>query len=395
MMKQMTLAQRRDLILLFTVACFGAGYASIGLVVLLLITPVEVWSRSWRWIPTALDRPLLAVLLVALASAIVSPWRAQALPPTILLLLTAPVAVRSVALYIGRDQGRATRLALVWIAGAVLAAVWWMARSWPATFIFAWTGRPGQNAIGTTLALSLTLALGMLAGLPPRTRWWGIGGILVILAGLVVTWARAAWLGAAAGIVTLVLIGSHRPVRVGLVAATAALIAAGWAASPHWPGIQRVVHSLDSLEANQNRLTIWRAVPRIVADYPILGTGYGTFITVYPRYMEPGARGPTPSFAHDVFLNSAAETGLLGLAAVISLWAAGLAATWRWRRRSLPGSNTQALSAAILAATVTLLTNQLFDGTVMSVQIGFGFFALLTLGAVGDRYLGGSPAGRA
>jgi hypothetical protein len=36
---------------------------------------------------------------------------------------------------------------------------------------------------------------------------------------------------------------------------------------------------------------------------------------------------------------------------------------------------------------VALFANQLFDGTVMSVQIGFGLFALLTLGAVADRYL--------
>jgi O-antigen ligase len=381
------LGRWRDSAVLFSVAAFTAGYASVGLSALLIIALLEIRAGSWRWIPTVLDRPLLALIAVALVSALVSPWRNAALAPAFLVPVTALLSVRSVAVYAKTDPKRIAPLVLLWIAGGVVAAVWRMILSWPDAFIFAWTGKPGQNAIGTTLAIAASLALGMVVSGPSRWRWWLAASIPIIFTGLIVTWARAAWLGAAAGVVMLALVGSRPRARVALVVAAAGLISIGWAVSPQWPGLHKALESLVSLEANENRIAIWRVVPKMVADYPLLGTGYGTFKFAYPRYRELGAKGPTPSFAHNFLLNAAAETGLLGVAAVISLWAAGLTAMWRWQRRTLPVSGEHAAATAILAATVTLFTTQLFDDTVMSVQIGFGLFALLTLGAVADRYV--------
>lgn len=383
----MPIERFRDAALLLTVAAYSAGFATPGLVVILVALVVEAVSRSWRWIPTALDLPLAVLALAVVGSALASEWRAAAVGMVALFFLTVPVAVRTVAVYVREGVDRVVRLLVVWIAGGVAAGLWGLARFRPVSLDSASTASLGQNALGTTLAVATILALGLLMGGALRSRWLWVPGIAVLLAGLVVTWARAAWLGAALGLVTLALVGSHTRARVALTAACVVLIGLGGAALPRWPALRAEVRSIGSLQANRNRIVLWRTAPKMVADHPLLGTGFGTFSLAYPRYRPPDAPEPNAPFAHNIFLNFAVETGLPGLAAITGLYITGLAAAWRWLARSPPGSPDRAASTAVLAASVTMLANQLLDGTAMSVHVGFGFFALLALGAAGNRYL--------
>jgi O-antigen ligase len=204
--------------------------------------------------------------------------------------------------------------------------------------------------------------------------------------GLVATWSRGAWLGAGAGLLTLLVLGLRVDRR--LVVAGLALVAVlGLIAPTRWPELWAEVQSLASLEANRGRIVIWTTTPRMIADHPVVGTGFGTFVTAYQRYRPPDAPDPEPPFAHNLFLNSAAEMGAVGLLAMVALCAAGLRAAARWVRRCPPGSDARTAALVVLSALVALLASQMVDGTVMSVHVGFGFFALLTLAAVGERGL--------
>lgn len=384
----------RDAVLLLTVAAYSAGLATPGLVVILVVLVVEVASRSWRWVPTALDVPLVGLALAVLGSVIFSEWRGAILDEATYFFLTLLVSIRTVATYVRGGIDRVVRLLLVWIAGGVAAAAWGLTRFRPAILDSAATAAIGQNALGTTLAVATILALGLVMGGGLRSRWWPAAGLPILLAGLVVTWARAAWLGAALGLVTLALVGSHTRARIALTAACVVVIGLGGAVLPRWPALRAEVRSIGSLQANRNRIVLWRTAPKMVADHLLLGTGFGTFSLAYPRYRPPDAPEPNAPFAHNIFLNFAVETGLPGLAAITGLYITGLAAAWRWLARSPPASPDRAASTAVLAASVTMLANQLLDGTAMSIHVGFGFFALLALGAAGDRYLAApTPSG--
>ena len=92
------------------------------------------------------------------------------------------------------------------------------------------------------------------------------------------------------------------------------------------------------------RLAHWQAGLRMFDDHPWLGVGIGNYGANYARYPQPHwyeALG----HAHNVFINFAAETGLLGLATFLVFWigVAGLAA--RWAGPSSDGSAHSALAS--------------------------------------------------
>ena len=69
--------------------------------------------------------------------------------------------------------------------------------------------------------------------------------------------------------------------------------------------------SLDKL-LRDGRPVLWSNVTTIVGDYPVLGTGLGTFASVYPAYEEI----VTPrhySHAHNDFLEYLSELGVVGM----------------------------------------------------------------------------------
>src|SRR5262249_23498353 len=59
------------------------------------------------------------------------------------------------------------------------------------------------------------------------------------------------------------------------------------------------------------RVRGWRATMDIVADYPVIGSGLGTFADAWLRAYPPGT-GKVWKEAHNDYLQVAAETGLAG-----------------------------------------------------------------------------------
>src|SRR5690606_33276668 len=100
------------------------------------------------------------------------------------------------------------------------------------------------------------------------------------------------------------------------------------AAAVHPPLYQRALRIV-SLEGNTDRLYIWSAAVRMIAENPLTGVGGGNFPFVYADYRPEGDRRTTVSFAHNLFLHVLAEYGVIGLvpfALMIGL------ALWRgWR----------------------------------------------------------------
>lgn len=379
-------ARIRDPIFVATCVLFTAGLATPGLALLLVVAAAEVARRVWRWVPTSLDRPLAALGGAALLSAAFSEWRMESLRLSLLLIAAMTVSVWATAAYAAGDLRRSLRLLAWWVAGGVAAGLWVAANFDPTRQVLASLPWLGSNAVGTTLAVAVVMATGLLSGRRPRTRWLLVAGLPVMVVGLVATWSRGAWLGAGAGLLTLMVLGLRVDRRL-VVAALALVAVLGLIAPTRWPELWAEVQSLASLEANRGRIVIWTTTPRMIADHPVVGTGFGTFVTAYQRYRPPDAPDPEPPFAHNLFLNSAAEMGVVGLLAMVALCVAGLRAAVRWVRRCPRGSAARTVAVTVLSALVALLANQMVDGTVMSVHVGFGFFALLALAAVGERGL--------
>ncbi|MDY6987174.1 MAG: O-antigen ligase family protein [Thermodesulfobacteriota bacterium] len=85
-------------------------------------------------------------------------------------------------------------------------------------------------------------------------------------------------------------------------------------------GVEKTIDRFEALSKEgileQERMVHNRAVFPIIKEYPVLGTGLGTFEHVYPRYQPAQARGYRREL-HNDWLQLMVETGIVGFLAVL------------------------------------------------------------------------------
>jgi O-antigen ligase len=198
----------------------------------------------------------------------------------------------------------------------------------------------------------------------------------VISLGLIASWSRGAWMGFAAALAVIVLARGRRS-TAGIVALVAILAALALATGYGGAGVIDVllsraiggegytsfadVRTLEVTDANfatVQRLAQWQAAWGIFSDHPWLGVGIGNYAVAYPTYALPHWYEPL-GHAHNYYLNVAAESGLIGLAAYLIAGAAAILWVIRFirRQRGWP----QALAIGVLGTLAHLSIHNLVD----------------------------------
>jgi hypothetical protein len=187
------------------------------------------------------------------------------------------------------------------------------------------------NVFGGMLMLAAALMLAQsFAGRPVLPRWILMGGLAITAAAMVASQSRASWLGLAAAGAVLATIKDRRLWLLALPAAGVMLVL---------PLGQEMLARLASGFAAQDRaaalrLDEYRQALRIIADYPILGVGFGgapevgTFVGVSSIYLLVGEQ--TGLVGLGLFLLTLAAIVMVGLRAALTAPAAedrALAAT--------------------------------------------------------------------
>jgi tetratricopeptide (TPR) repeat protein/O-antigen ligase len=206
-----------------------------------------------------------------------------------------------------------------------------------------------SNLLAAWLAMAALAGAGLFAGFvaaevsrptgrsPERAVDIGFIGLAALgLFGwaFLLTGSKGAWL-AAFGAVAGTLVASppaaaarnRRWLRLigGGALALALAAALAYRAKPDLPGRAGLAASVDV------RLGYWRAAATMAGEHPVLGVGPGTFGARYPRLKGPLAE--ESQSAHCAWIETAAESGLVGLALLAGFWALLL---WRlWRRSGL------------------------------------------------------------
>ncbi|MDY6856656.1 MAG: O-antigen ligase family protein [Thermodesulfobacteriota bacterium] len=82
-----------------------------------------------------------------------------------------------------------------------------------------------------------------------------------------------------------------------------------------WLGIDPIIDRLSTLKntdkIGHQRLSVYRDTTQIIGDFPLLGTGLGTFKDIYPSYRTTEST-LTFNHAHNDYLEILSDTGLLG-----------------------------------------------------------------------------------
>jgi len=136
------------------------------------------------------------------------------------------------------------------------------------------------------------------------------------------------------------------------------------------------------------RLQILEATPRIVRDHLWLGSGFGTFPTVYPRYARFDD-GLTYLEAHDEYAQMAIETGVLGMLAILAFLAVFLLDFAR-QARLAPRRHSRLQRAALISA-LGLIFHSFIDFQFHSPANALLFFLLVALAAAAPAGAAKSP----
>ncbi|HXF62410.1 MAG TPA: O-antigen ligase family protein [Caldilineaceae bacterium] len=274
------------------------------------------------------------------------------------------------------------------------------------------SGSFGQpNPFAGYLGLTLPVAAALTLWAIPRALrspaaataalWVGAAALLTG-AGMVASWSRGSWLGAAAGVLVVLLAYSRRTALlvgaaillalsgalVGLInpALAPAALTARLADLPAYVGAGNVLDQpvTDENFAVLERLAHWLAAVRMFSTAPWLGVGPGNYSIVYPEVRLPLWEEPL-GHAHNIYLNLLAESGLVGLAAFLMLW--GSAAVWVGRQ-TYPGAPAddgwrRALAVGVLGVLAHLAVHSLFDNLFVQgiyLHVAFWFAALAAAG---------------
>jgi putative inorganic carbon (hco3(-)) transporter len=187
------------------------------------------------------------------------------------------------------------------------------------------------------------------------------------------TQSRSALGGWVAGAVYLTwreLRAHPRQLAAALASGIAVLVLAATAA----PSVAaRVGHVSTDLVVD--RVQIWRIAVGIVASHPLLGTGPGTFQTMFNQRKPAGFERKWS--AHNLWLHYAVETGLVGLLSI--LWIVYVAGREWARSGRLPLAGQDPFRPTITAASIGLLVDSCGDNTLLSVSTVSGAWLLLAL----------------
>ena len=131
--------------------------------------------------------------------------------------------------------------------------------------------------------------------------------------------------------------------------------------------------------SNNFRINVWTSVVNIIKDYPFLGIGPGNdaFSKIYPLYMSPKYSALS---AYSIFLETAVETGLIGLSIFVWLIFTILNQGIQKIRRFKNNNNSYGIwLIGAIAAIVSLLIQGLFDTVWYRPQVNTLWWFLVAL----------------
>lgn len=163
------------------------------------------------------------------------------------------------------------------------------------------------NGLGTVLIITTSLVMGYILWRGGKFRYLLIPYFGLILPVLFLSRSRGGWFGFA------VMSGIFALFNRKVLAIFLIIILISGCIFWSFPSLKERLFSSFSYEKNFSRVVIWKATLRMIQDHPILGIGTGNFFTVYPKYRLPEATEKEVAYAHNIFLEVAAEFGFIGL----------------------------------------------------------------------------------
>jgi O-antigen ligase len=186
----------------------------------------------------------------------------------------------------------------------------------------------------------------------------------LIIASLTLTKSLGAWLSLIAALIILLITSydSIKKQKILLLSSTVLIvIALTFILMSRWERLTNLANPQNSII---QRLNYWRTAIAVIKDHPILGVGPGNFQEVFLKYKI--GLSTNTRYAHNIFLHTWAETGFLGLIALIYLISAFFI-------------KAKSKSHYIFFAGLAFILHNLIDNTYFIPEASFLWWVLLAI----------------
>jgi O-Antigen ligase len=246
-------------------------------------------------------------------------------------------------------------------------------------------GGTDPNYLGAGLVASTIVAMTLFAAYRQAILRWVLAGAMVILvAGIVASASRGALLAALVGAITAFIVFKRGRLALGAALLLLIGLAAIWiAADPS--ALTRLTNFSGT---GTGRTELWKIAWRVGNNNPVVGVGLGNFAVEAVHYVQrPGALTAVkivveePHVVHNMYLQSFAETGIIGFALlaafVVIVLRGGFTAGRAFER--LGETRLATLSRGVMVAQVSIFVSLIFltDGTDERFWVLFGVGAAL------------------
>jgi O-antigen ligase len=181
----------------------------------------------------------------------------------------------------------------------------------------------GLQNFHLTFAGMIALALPASLGVVPKKF---VDSTLLVLAGtlcIVTSMSRSMMLGMIGGGILFIALGSKRLKLAGaiLICALIVLSSTIFNASGHRMSIGLGMSDTQEVQGDPTRIYLWKSALNIIQHYPLLGVGVNGWDGAFEKYKVPYDNYSSTAHAHNDYLASTVEGGLIGGTLFLLLWA--------------------------------------------------------------------------
>jgi O-antigen ligase len=187
---------------------------------------------------------------------------------------------------------------------------------------------------------------------------------------LVLSSTRGAWAGCLVAMLFLGVVAERRAIWIVLLAVFLFFLV-----SPR-AQVTRAVGTFGSNDKTiAKRTHLWKSGLRMAEESPVFGEGPGSYRTAYTGYLSPeGSRlvRHDHAHAHNIFIHTLAETGIVGLSTLVLLLIVIFRRVWRLQR-SLTDAFLKALVSGVIGGLLVFLIHGQVDYT-LAGRTGYLFW---------------------
>jgi O-antigen ligase len=154
-------------------------------------------------------------------------------------------------------------------------------------------------------------------------------------------------------------------------------------------GMDPTLEKFEKTQGFFQRMDVSKTLVPMIADYPVMGVGWGNFPDLYPRYaaIDRGRIRYYNGYAHNDWLEAGAEMGIAGLLIMVAAYGAYMVRLIRiWRKRN--NAFAVGVGAGVTAAVAALGCHSLFDFNMHIPANPLTLAAIMGLGVVAVHHRG-------